>query len=159
RYAKAISETNTENIYNILSSCGTANLPTNSFGYGNNNLILTTTTNSNLLSSGRTFEEMVISRLKLLGYDVDMKIGNSGSQIDLAVVHPDNPSKYLLAIECDGHVFHSAKSVKERDVIRPQFLESRGWIVERTWSINWWKDPEKEIKRLQRIIEESRKLS
>ncbi len=102
----------------------------------------------------KTIEEIVGEKLKLLGYDIDTRIGNSNYQIDIAVVNPKDPTKYLLAIECDSDSFFSAKSVKERDIIRPQFLESRGWTIERTWSRNWWKDPQRELDRLHKRIQE-----
>ena len=68
------------------------------------------------------------------GYNVDTQVGNSDYRIDLAVVHPDDPSRYILGIESDGETFQSAMSVRERDVMRRQFLEKRGWTLERNWS-------------------------
>lgn len=113
--------------------------------------------NDKQLSFDSTFEELVYNKLKELNYNVDSQVGSSGYRIDLAVVHPDDPSRYILAIECDGASFHSAKSVRERDVMRQTFLESRGWKVERIWSKNWWRNSEKEIKRIRDRIEELRR--
>jgi hypothetical protein len=76
------------------------------------------------------FEEIVCERLRGLGYSVDKKVGYSGYKIDLAVVHPDDPSRYILAIECDGATFYSAKSTRERDVMRQEFLESTGGNIQ-----------------------------
>ena len=81
-------------------------------------------------------------------------MGFSGYRIDLAVVHPSDENRYLLGIECDGATFHSAKSVKERDVMRQKFLEGKGWIIERIWSRNWWKNPKREIDRIDARINE-----
>ena len=58
-------------------------------------------------------------------YTVHTQIGASDYKIDLAVVHPDDPNRYVLAIECDGATFHSSKSAKERDVMRQKFLEGK----------------------------------
>ncbi len=80
----------------------------------------------------------------------------SDYKIDLAVVHADNPSKYILAIETDGESFTSANSTIERDIIRQDFLESRGWRVERIWSRNWWRNSDEEMRRIQQKIEEIR---
>lgn len=86
---------------------------------------------NNSKSKGLVFdsvlEETIYNELRKLDYDLDTQLGNSSYKIDLAVVHPDNPSRYILAIECDGTTFQSAKSVRERDVMRQEFLESRGW--------------------------------
>ncbi len=94
------------------------------------------------------FEEQVQNALSRRGYAVKAQIGFSGYRIDLAVLHPDDPTRYVLGIECDGASFHSAKSVKERDVMRQKFLEGKGWKIERIWSRNWWRNPEKEITRI-----------
>ncbi len=103
------------------------------------------------------FEEQVYNRLTDLGYTIDTQIGMSGYKIDLAVVHPDEPQRYIIGIECDGAMYHSSTSAKERDVYRQRFLESRNWTIERIWSRNWWRNPDAEIERIQQRIELIRK--
>lgn len=154
QYAKAISEKDNQKVYNILTSVGTTYLSNPYLEY--ENILSHIIRNSQL--SGKSVKELVYNKLKLLGYDVDINVGNSSYQIDLAVVNPDNPSKYLMALECDGQKFYYAKSVKERDITRPQFLESKGWHVENTWTINWWRNPQRESERLQQKIQELRKM-
>ena len=140
-YAKSISELDNGKVKNILSSLDGPK--------------------SGKLSSAlgeRSLEKLVQDRLQKLGYQADLKVGYSDYKIDLAVVHPDNPSRYILAIETDGESFTSAHSTIERDIIRQDFLESRGWRVERIWSRNWWQNSDREITRLQQKIEELRSL-
>lgn len=105
------------------------------------------------------FEEQVHDRLESIGYTVKTQIGQSGYRIDLAVVHPDDPNRYILGIECDGATFHSAKSVRERDVMRQKFLERRGWKIERIWSRKWWRNPDAEIKRIEQCVNALKKNS
>lgn len=100
------------------------------------------------------FEAKVCDKLRERGHKVETQVGFSGYKIDLGVVHPDDDGRYVLGIECDGATFHSARSVRERDVMRQQFLEGKGWIIERIWSRNWWRDPNKEIDRLESRISE-----
>lgn len=138
RYAKAISENNRQSAGVILASL-------------NNGFRRENSASGFLFES--PFEEMVHDRLTQLGYTVDTQVGYSGYKIDLAVVHPDEPFRYIIAIECDGATFHSAKSTRERDVMRQEFLESRGWVVERIWSRNWWRNPRGEIERIRDRIE------
>jgi very-short-patch-repair endonuclease len=57
-----------------------------------------------------------------------------GFFIDLAIRDPEYRGRYLLGIECDGAQFHSARWVRDRDRIRQQILESRGWVIHRVWS-------------------------
>lgn len=145
RYAKFISECKRDGAGDILQTLND--------GFGRN---VDGDNEGKMLLFESPFEELVHGRLKNLGYTVDTQVGYSGYKIDLAVVHPDDPSRYILAIECDGAAFHSAKSTRERDVMRQQFLESRGWVVERIWSKNWWRNPEREIQRINQRIEELR---
>ena len=104
------------------------------------------------------FEELVYDRLRQEGYEIDTQVGRSGYRIDLAVVHPDDPSRYVLGIECDGATYHSARSVRERDVFRQRFLERGGWAIARVWSRDWWQNPggevEKIVARIRKILDE-----
>ncbi len=100
------------------------------------------------------FEQQVHEKLTQYGHKVMTQIGESGYRIDLAVVHPHDETRYILGIECDGATFHSAKSVKERDVMRQMFLEGKGWKIERIWSRNWWRNPGREIERINDRIRE-----
>ena len=100
------------------------------------------------------FEEQVYSQLRNLGYEVTTQVGMSGYRIDLAVIHPQDSSRYILGIECDGAMYHSSTNAKERDVYRQNYLESRGWTIERIWSRNWWKNPSAEIERMDQRIKE-----
>lgn len=98
------------------------------------------------------FEEQVYVQLRNLGYEVVTQVGMSGYRIDMAIVDPNNKSRYILGIECDGAMYHSSPSAKERDVYRQKYLESRGWTIERIWSRNWWRNPQKEIERIDECV-------
>ncbi|MBT2655346.1 hypothetical protein J7E81_08855 [Bacillus sp. ISL-18] len=100
------------------------------------------------------FEEEIFDALVAKGYLIRTQVGASTYRIDLAVVDPNNPRRYLLGIECDGAMYHSSKTARERDVTRQRFLENRGWIIERIWSRNWWKRPNEEIMRIEKRIQE-----
>lgn len=106
------------------------------------------------LSFDSPFEEQVYRELRKIGYIVDTQVGMSGYRIDLAIVHPKNPKKYILGIECDGAMYHSSPSAKERDVYRQRFLESKGWKVTRIWSRTWWRNSSTEIERIDRLIKQ-----
>lgn len=95
------------------------------------------------------FESQVYDALKGVGYAIDVKVGIGGYTIDLAI---KKNGKYILGIECDGRLYHESKSARERDYHRQKYLESRGWKIHRVWSINWWKDPQKEIEKIIAIV-------
>lgn len=100
------------------------------------------------------FEEQVYNQFKNLGYEVTTQVGMSGYRIDLAIVHPSDPSRYILGVECDGAMYHSSANAKERDVYRQKYLESRGWTIERIWSRNWWKNSTAEVERIDQKVKE-----
>ncbi|MGT2832254.1 DUF4011 domain-containing protein [Streptococcus halotolerans] len=87
------------------------------------------------------------------GYQVKTKIGTSGFKIDLAVVNPNNPGKYILAIECDGSNYASARTVRDRERLRQDILENKGWNYYRIWSTNWVYDYANEKSKLKGHIE------
>jgi transcription elongation GreA/GreB family factor len=104
------------------------------------------------------FEIAVIDMLKMHGYDVTPQLGVAGYRIDIAVKHPDAPGAYLAAIECDGATYHSALSVRDRDRIRQEILESLGWRgrIWRIWSTDWFRTPRQETEKLIRYLEDLR---
>ncbi|MBU1855326.1 MAG: DUF559 domain-containing protein, partial [Nanoarchaeota archaeon] len=98
------------------------------------------------------FEAEVKDALTELGYTVVTQAGCQGYSIDLAVIHPTYKNLFVVGIECDGEMYHSTKSAKDRDLYRQSVLESAGWNILRVWSRDWWIDSNKVIKRLDREI-------
>ncbi len=101
------------------------------------------------------FEEEVGRALAMLGHDVVHQIGTAGFFIDLAIVDPSNPGRYLLGIECDGATYHSSRSARDRDRLRQTVLESRGWQIHRVWSTDWFKDPDAELRKIQVSVQDA----
>lgn len=102
------------------------------------------------------FEEQVLAALQKCGYAVHTQVGSAGFSIDMAVVDPSNPGRYLLGIECDGAAYHSARSTRDRDRLRQSVLVSLGWRIHRIWSTAWFRSPDKEFACLQQAIEEAK---
>ncbi|MFO2495073.1 AAA domain-containing protein [Legionella pneumophila serogroup 1] len=128
KYVKAISDKNYHEAKTILDS----------FGIGG---AITTRKSS-------SFSKDVQRRLEELGYKVSAEIGSSGFYIDLCIHHPVIHTNFVLGIECDGALFHSTPYARDRDKIRQELLESRGWKIERIWSQDWSKDWKSEIARI-----------
>ncbi len=99
------------------------------------------------------FEYDVANVLLSHGYDVEAQVGSSGFKIDLAVRNPDRKQDYLLAIECDGARYHSSAWARERDRLRQQVLEGKGWKFHRIWSTDWFYNRDTEVKKLLMAIE------
>jgi len=68
------------------------------------------------------------------------------------VKDPQDTGTYILGIECDGATYHSAKSVRDRDRLRQEILEAKGWKIHRIWSTDWFKNRESEIQRLLSVV-------
>lgn len=102
------------------------------------------------------FEEEVARALVTCGYRVAMQVGSAGFRIDLAVVDPERPGRYLLAIECDGAAYHSSRSARDRDRLRQQVLEGLGWRFHRIWSTDWFRSADAELKKTIAAIEAAR---
>jgi len=90
------------------------------------------------------FEIAVTSLLDRYGYRTVPQVGVAGFFIDIGVYNPYRENEFLCGIECDGATYHSTKSIKDRDVLRQQILESKGWDIYRIWSTDWFKNRERE---------------
>ena len=91
------------------------------------------------------FELSVKDGLDRRGIPVTPQYGVSGYRIDFACGHPDQPGRMVLAIEADGASYHSAHTTRDRDRLRQQVLESKGWRFHRIWSTAWFRDREAEL--------------
>lgn len=94
------------------------------------------------------FEVSVARRLREAGFEVVPQVGVAGFFIDLAVRHPGQPGTFALGIECDGAMYHSAKSARDRDRLRQEVLENLGWRIHRIWSLDWYRNNARETQRL-----------
>jgi very-short-patch-repair endonuclease len=99
------------------------------------------------------FEQLVEEALRAHGYEVHRQVGCSDYRIDLAVLHPDDPGRYLLGIECDGLTYGRAATARDRDKLRQGILEGLGWKVHHIWSTDWWHDRAQQTKKLVEILE------
>ncbi len=101
------------------------------------------------------FEDGVKAALESEGYQVRTQVGSAGFFIDLAIVDAKKPGAYLLGIECDGAMYHSSRSARDRDRLRQQVLEGLGWRIHRIWSTDWFRNPMRELKRVVTAIQEA----
>lgn len=101
------------------------------------------------------FEEEVIRSIARLGYEAVPQVGLAGYRIDIGVRDPRHPGRFLLAVECDGAMYHSSKVARDRDRLRQSVIEGLGWKVHRIWGISWFRDRPGQERRLQKAIEES----
>ena len=106
-------------------------------------------------TSGTTenaFEESIRQALTNRGYLVDAQVGSGGYSIDLAIRDPNDKSRYILAVECDGKAYHSSYSARANDRLRQEVLEGKGWNFFRIWSTDWNRDPIAELDQLDELV-------
>ncbi|MGE0602055.1 MAG: DUF4011 domain-containing protein [Dehalococcoidia bacterium] len=94
------------------------------------------------------FERVVIEAATAKGLQCVPRVGVGGYRVDIAIRHPQDPERYVLAIECDGPNFSGAPACRDREIGRAGVLARMGWTIHRAFSAAWFKDPEAELHRL-----------
>ena len=91
------------------------------------------------------FELSIKEGLERRGIPVTPQYGVSGYRIDFACAHPEERGRMVLAVEADGASYHSSHTARDRDRLRQQVLEGKGWRFHRIWSTAWFRDREAEL--------------
>lgn len=86
------------------------------------------------------FEDTVGELLQDAGFTIRRQVGCAHFRVDIGVVDPVRPGRYLCGVECDGATYHSARVARDRDRLRQQILEGLGWRIVRVWSTDWFRD-------------------
>ena len=102
------------------------------------------------------FEYDVMRALEHRGLTIVPQVGVAGYRIDLGVIDPAEPGRFVCGIECDGVAYHASETARDRDRLRQQVLEARGWTLLRVWSTDWFKDRAGQVERIVRLVEEAR---
>ncbi len=102
-------------------------------------------------------EAEVAREIRNLGYDAIPQVGCSEYRVDLGVLDPEKPGRFMIGIECDGANYHSAYTARDRDRIRQQVLENLGWRIHRIWAPDFVTRHDIEVSRLRNAIEQARK--
>ena len=55
--------------------------------------------------------ESVAAEIRKQGYEVDTSVGRSEFKVDIAVLDPESPDKYILGIMCDGKNYYETKTI------------------------------------------------
>jgi len=100
------------------------------------------------------FERAVATALRAKGWKVQTQVGVSKFRVDLGVLHPDKPGRYLAGVECDGATYHSSPSARDRDRVRHVILENLGWHLIRLWSTDFFIDADSAIDKIHIQLEQ-----
>lgn len=102
------------------------------------------------------FEQDVYTELTRRGISVVPQVGVAGYRIDFGVLDDNAPGRYICGIECDGVTYHASETARDRDRLRQQVLEDRGWLIYRIWSTDWFKDRSGQVTRILELIQQAR---
>jgi superfamily I DNA and/or RNA helicase/very-short-patch-repair endonuclease len=100
------------------------------------------------LNESGDIHKIIAKALEAKGFIVDQFLGSSAYKVDLAVRDRENPEHYSLGIELDGYFYKSAKSIRDRERLRKQIMQSLGWNVCKVWSRDWVKNPDAETEKI-----------
>lgn len=92
----------------------------------------------------------VAEELSSYGYDCRCDVGVSDFKIDVGVLDPKNKRNFILGILCDGN---NAFSIKDRFVMQTQTLKRNNWNVLRLYSVNFFNNPKREIKKIKDFLD------
>ena len=99
-------------------------------------------------SDGAGILQSICHIIKENGYQCEILVGHSDFHIDLAVIDPYDPTKYIMGILLDGDGYRKTRNTRDREVAQISVLRNLGWTLHRIWTIDWWDDREREIRRL-----------
>lgn len=99
------------------------------------------------------FVESVAKALQAKGYAVHTNIGSSEYRVDIGIIDPESPDRYLLGLLCDGYNYVASHTAHDRDVTTPAVLSLLGWRTYNIWSVEWWDTPEHVLNGIIREIE------
>ncbi|MGN1103428.1 MAG: AAA domain-containing protein, partial [Candidatus Coproplasma sp.] len=92
----------------------------------------------------------VAAELSSYGYECRCDLGVSDFKIDVGVLDPNNKHNFILAILCDGN---SEFSVKDKYVMQSNILKRNNWNVIRLYSVNFFNNPKREIKKIKDYLD------
>ena len=103
-----------------------------------------------------SLEHSIAGEIRKLGFEVHTHIGSSSYRIDLGIVHPEEPSHYLLAILTDGKNYYKAATSRDREIVQHEVLKMLGWNVLKIWSTDWWENRPKVMERIKEALQKAK---
>ena len=92
----------------------------------------------------------VASALQSMGFAVELDVGASSARVPVAVVDPEDPGRYRLAVLCDEG--DDAAEAFERWVHRPRVLAMRGWTVLTVDARRWDRDRQAVLAEIAAVV-------
>jgi hypothetical protein len=97
--------------------------------------------------------EFVAGEIRKIGYTVHTNIGCSGYQVDVGIIHPENPEVYVLGLLFDSVNYYNGGTALDRNSTQESVLRGLGWKISRVWVLDWLDNSQKELNRIKTDIE------
>ena len=104
----------------------------------------------------RPLEDSIFEALTKMGLTLHRNVGCSGYRLDMAVMDPEKNQKHILGIECDGLSYASGRTARDRERLREDVLTGLGWNLHRIWSRDWVEDRNRELRKIEALVERYR---
>ena len=100
----------------------------------------------------QSLEREVASEIEKMGYKVVPRVGVGSFRVDLGVLDPLDPDRFILGVLFDGDNYRTARTTRDRDRLREQILMNNGWRIYKIWSPDWVQQRNIEVKRLETAL-------
>ncbi|MGL5353725.1 MAG: hypothetical protein ACRDA5_10460, partial [Clostridium sp.] len=89
------------------------------------------------------------------GYKIKLNLNISGYILSLVFLSRDYKNE-ILAIECDDIVYNTNYNSRKYELAQRRYFEKIELNLIRIWSRDWWLNKKTEIKKIQRLLEDSK---
>jgi very-short-patch-repair endonuclease len=101
----------------------------------------------------------ISAEIEAMGFRVAHQVGAGQMRVDLAVIDPERPERFLLGIETDGPGYFRTPTTRDRERLREEVLRGLGWGIHRIWSLDFVRDRGSEIEKLKTAIHDAREAT
>lgn len=99
---------------------------------------------------GSAIEQQLAAKLRENGYTVHTGIGSSECKVNIGVAD-ENGEEYKLGILLDDQ--EGVFDIVDHELMIPSVLIGSGWKIYRLASVNWFKDPELELRQIIQMMQ------
>jgi hypothetical protein len=104
--------------------------------------------------AGAAIEETIGDVIEEMGFQPYFDVGSGTFRVDIGVRGDKAGSPFRLAIETDGDSYRAIPTARDRERLRDKVLTDLNWRVHRVWSLDWVRNRQSELERLDSALTE-----
>lgn len=121
--------------------------------YAERGVLDASTTTSSNASQSDALAENIAAAVRELGFEATTGVGRSKFKVDVAVVDPQDPKRYILGILIDSRRHAETKIARDRELTQPSVLQGLGWKMLRVWSVDWLQNRQRVMERIRQSLQ------